>query len=216
MAHTDMTENSNVLRSLNPRLPAALGATSPSGSLHSDGEGDLSTIHPPQIQQSQQPGQEGPDQAAGVKEMYLAVNKLFDKGSPEFPIVLDNDAAGESNSINNTQYSGGLQEYQDDDLNAAGMRAFSVDNTGGIYNNSFLKQDEPYDDVGMRNRPPATRKRKYALFTDTITSIKVLDHTSTLASEDSRSVKRRSAQPQAESLAPSFVCTLTSTTATPP
>ncbi|KAF2176313.1 hypothetical protein K469DRAFT_28909 [Zopfia rhizophila CBS 207.26] len=60
----------------------------------------------------------------------------------------------------------------------------------------------------MRNRPSATRKRKYAPFANTITSsVEVLDHTSTPASEDSRSAKRRSAQPQAESLAPSPVCT---------
>lgn len=69
----------------------------------------------------------------------------------------------------------------------------------------------------MRNRPSATHKRKYASFADTITSsIEAPDHTSKPASEDSRSAKRRSAQPQAESLAPSPVCIPTSPTMTPP
>ncbi|KAF2184241.1 hypothetical protein K469DRAFT_179540 [Zopfia rhizophila CBS 207.26] len=49
-----------------------------------------------------------------------------------------------------------------------------------------------------------------------ITPIELPDHTSTLASEDFRPVKRRSAQPQVESLTPSSVYILTSTTATPP
>jgi hypothetical protein len=53
----------------------------------------------------------------------------------------------------------------------------------------------------------ATRKWEYASFAD--------DHTSELASEDSRSAKRRSAPSQAESLARSAVCTSTSTTTTP-
>ena len=47
-----------------------------------DGEGDLSTIPPPQIPQSQQPGQEGPCQTAGVEEMDLDVDGLFDGSSP--------------------------------------------------------------------------------------------------------------------------------------
>ncbi|KAF2193642.1 hypothetical protein K469DRAFT_239852 [Zopfia rhizophila CBS 207.26] len=64
----------------------------------------------------------------------------------------------------------------------------------------------------MTSRPSATGKRKYALFADTITTVEVADLTSKLASEDSCSAKRRKlAQPQAESLAPSSVCTPTST-----
>ncbi|KAF2177361.1 hypothetical protein K469DRAFT_375375 [Zopfia rhizophila CBS 207.26] len=207
---TDLSD-SNALRSLYLRLPAAVGADGPS-----DSEGDLSTVPPPQIAQSQQPGQEGPDKAAGVEVMDLAVDRLFNRSSPEFPLALDNDAAGASHRIDDIQSSGGPREYQDDDLDAAGMRAFSVENTGGVYNYSFPEQDEPYDNVGMGNQPSATRKRKYALFDDTITSsVEMLDHTSKPDSEDSRSAKRRSAQSQAESFAPSPVCTLTSTTTLP-
>ncbi|KAF2179510.1 hypothetical protein K469DRAFT_694017 [Zopfia rhizophila CBS 207.26] len=210
---TDLSD-SNALRSLDPGLPAAVGAASPSSSLHL---GDLSTVPPPQIPQSQQPGQALPGQAAGVEEMDLAIDGLFNGSSPEFPLVLDDDAAGVSHNIDDIQSSSGPREYQDDDLDAAGMRAFSVENMGGVYNDSFPEQDKPYDDVGMRTRPSATRKRKYASFTNTITSsVEVPDHTSTPASEDSRSAKRRSVQPQAESLAPSPVCILTSMMTMPP
>ncbi|KAF2191760.1 hypothetical protein K469DRAFT_341777 [Zopfia rhizophila CBS 207.26] len=208
---TDLADT-NASRSLDPGLPAAVGADGPSGSPRLESEGDLSTVPPPQIAQSQQPGQAGPDKAAGVEVMDLAVDGLFDGSSPEFPLALDDNAAGASHSIDDVQSSGGLREYQDDDLDAAGMRAFSVENTGGVYNYSFPEQDEPCDDVGMRNRPSATRKRKYALFDDTITSsVEVLDHTSRPDSEDSRSAKRRLAQPQAESYTPSPVYTPMST-----
>jgi hypothetical protein len=47
-----------------------------------DGEGDLSTIPPPQIPQSQQPSQEGPCPTADVEEMDFTVNGLFDGSSP--------------------------------------------------------------------------------------------------------------------------------------
>ncbi|KAF2194677.1 hypothetical protein K469DRAFT_686662 [Zopfia rhizophila CBS 207.26] len=136
----------------------------------------------------------------------LLVSRSLDPGLPA-PILaniyclmeavqVENDAAGE-NSIDDTQSSGGPQEYQDDDLDTASMRAFSRENTEGI----FPEQDEPYDDVGIRNRPSVTQ---------------VLDHTLKPASEDSRSAKRQSAQPQAESLPTSPVCILTSTTTSPP
>ncbi|KAF2178266.1 hypothetical protein K469DRAFT_334460 [Zopfia rhizophila CBS 207.26] len=208
---TDLSD-SNALRYLDPGLPAAVEATSPSGSLLLDGEGDLSTV-PPQIPQSHQPSQEGPDHAAGVEEMDLVIDGLFNRSSPEFPLVPDDDTAGASHNIDDIQSSGGPREYQDDDLDTASMRAFSVEDTGGVYNDSFPEQDEHYDGVGMRNQPSATRKRKYAPFADTIiSSVEVLDHTSTSVLEDSRSAKRRSAQPQAESLASSPVCTPTSTT----
>jgi hypothetical protein len=42
---TDLLD-SNALRSLDPGLPATVGATGPLGSLHLDGEGDLSTVPP--------------------------------------------------------------------------------------------------------------------------------------------------------------------------
>ncbi|KAF2180908.1 hypothetical protein K469DRAFT_266507 [Zopfia rhizophila CBS 207.26] len=118
----------------------------------------------------------------------------------EFPLVLDDDAAGANHILEDIQSSGGQREYQDDDLDAADMRAFSVENTGGVYNDNFPEQK----DVSVTSLPSATRKRNYTLFADTITSKP--------ASKDSRLVKRwRSAQPQVESLVPSPVCTPTST-----
>lgn len=52
----------------------------------------------------------------------------------EFPLVLEDDAAGASHSIGDIQSGGGWPEYQDDGLDAASMRAPSVENTGGVYN----------------------------------------------------------------------------------
>ncbi|KAF2804376.1 uncharacterized protein BDZ99DRAFT_502583 [Mytilinidion resinicola] len=79
------------------------------------------------------------------------------------------------------------------------------------------RDDSPalYDNVGMRNWPSATHERNYAPFADATTSMEVLDPTSKPASEDSRSAKQLSAQPQAESLAPSPVHTPMSTTPPP-
>ncbi|KAF2182688.1 hypothetical protein K469DRAFT_231262 [Zopfia rhizophila CBS 207.26] len=184
---------------------------SPLGSLHQDCEAGLEAISL-QIPQSHQPNKEGVDQAAGVEEMNLAVERLFDGSSPEFPSVLDDDAAGASHSIGDIESGGGPREYQGQDLDAAGMRALSVENTGGVYNDSLPEQDEPHD-VDMMSRSSATDKRKYASFADTITSsVELADLTSKPASDDSCSVKRRRlAQPQTESFVPSPVCIPTST-----
>ncbi|KAF2804449.1 uncharacterized protein BDZ99DRAFT_481262 [Mytilinidion resinicola] len=116
---------SNALRSLDPEPLVAVGATSPS-----DGEGDFSTISPPQILQTQQPGQEGPCLTA---DMDLAVDG-FNRSSLEFAFVLDNFAAGASPGMDDTQSSGQPREYQDNSLDAAGMRAFSVESTAPAYN----------------------------------------------------------------------------------
>ncbi|KAF2185532.1 hypothetical protein K469DRAFT_750282 [Zopfia rhizophila CBS 207.26] len=96
-----------------------------------------------------------PALAIGVEEMNLAVERLFNESSLEFPLVLDDNAAGASHSIGDIESGGGLQEYQDDDLDAAGMCALAVENTGGVYNDSLPEQDEPHDDVGITTRPSA-------------------------------------------------------------
>ncbi|KAF2181420.1 hypothetical protein K469DRAFT_713853 [Zopfia rhizophila CBS 207.26] len=77
---TDLSD-SHALRSLDPGLPAAVEAAGPSCLLQPDGEGDFGTVPPPQIPQSQQPSQKGPDHAAGVEEMNLAVDGLFNGSS---------------------------------------------------------------------------------------------------------------------------------------
>jgi hypothetical protein len=147
----------------------------------------------------------------------------------EFAYVLDNVAAEASHCMDDIQSSGQPREYQDNDLNAASMRAFSVEGAIPVYNGEqsscglkepiltpfediFSEQGVPCNDVEMKNRLSATRKRKHAFFADTPASIEELDYTSRPASEDSRSTKRRSVQPQTESLAPSPACTPTSTT----
>ncbi|KAF2741702.1 hypothetical protein M011DRAFT_482317 [Sporormia fimetaria CBS 119925] len=84
------------------------------------------------------------------------------------------------------------------------MSSFSVENVGGVYNNDVPEQDNLYVDVGMGTQPLATRKRTYA------SSAEVLD------SEDSRSAKRRSARPQSDIIAPSPMCTPTTSPPPPP
>ncbi|KAF2179121.1 hypothetical protein K469DRAFT_695025 [Zopfia rhizophila CBS 207.26] len=119
----------------------------------------------------------------------LAVEQLFDRSR----LGLDDDAAGTRHGMGNIESGGGPPEYQDDDLDAAGMRALSVEDTEGVDNDSLLEQDESvYDDISITSGPLTTRKRKSALFADTITSlVEVLDRTSKPASEDSCSAKRR-------------------------
>jgi hypothetical protein len=51
----------------------------------------------------------------------------------EFAFVLDEGAAGASHSIDNIQSSSQPREYQDNDLNAAGMHAFSVESMAPMY-----------------------------------------------------------------------------------
>ncbi|KAF2177531.1 hypothetical protein K469DRAFT_357228 [Zopfia rhizophila CBS 207.26] len=191
---------------------AQVKVAGPPGSLHQDCEGGLKAISL-QIPQSHQSNKEEADQGAGVEEMNLAIKRLFDGSSPELPLALDDDATGASHSIGDTESGGGPRKYQDHNLDAAGMCALSMGNTGGVYNDSLPEQDEPHDDASMISRPSATCKRKYASFTGTITpSVEVADVTSKPASEDCCSAKRRRlAQPQAESPVPSPVCTPTST-----
>ena len=83
-----------------------------------------------------------------------------------------------------------------------------------VFEDSLPERDEPlHEDLGMTSRPSITRKRKRTSSADTaISSVEVLDLTSEPALEDSRSAKRRrSAQPQGESLVSSPVCTPKST-----
>jgi len=52
----------------------------------------------------------------------------------DFPLVLDEDAAGASHGIDDVESSGRPREYQDDDLDAADMHAFSMESTASVYN----------------------------------------------------------------------------------
>ncbi|KAF2188062.1 hypothetical protein K469DRAFT_685383 [Zopfia rhizophila CBS 207.26] len=95
------------------------------------------------------------------------------------------------------------------------MREFSVESTGGESNDSVLEQDELCDNVGIRNQPCSTRKRKYVLFANTITSAEMLGSAFTPALERLLFSKKRLAQPQAESPSLSPVRIPTSTTLKP-
>ena len=77
-----------------------------------------------------------------------------------------------------------------------------------IFKDSLPERDKPlYKDLGITSRLSIIRKRKYTLSTNTaISSVEVPDLTSELALKDSYLVKRRrSAQPQAESLISSSI-----------
>jgi hypothetical protein len=52
----------------------------------------------------------------------------------EIPVVLNDDAARASHDIDNIQSSHRQRECQDDDLDAAGMRTFSMENMTALYN----------------------------------------------------------------------------------
>ncbi|KAF2175215.1 hypothetical protein K469DRAFT_756367 [Zopfia rhizophila CBS 207.26] len=100
---------------------------------------------------------------------------------------------------------------QHDDLDAAGMRALSLENSEGVCHKRPLEQDKPlYDDLGMISGPSVTRKRKCPSSADMIiSSVEVLDLTLELDPEDSRSAKRqRPAKQRAESLVSDPVSTL--------
>ncbi|KAF2257932.1 hypothetical protein CC78DRAFT_162207 [Lojkania enalia] len=180
----------------NRGLLATAGAAPPPGLRHLDGKGDFNTVLPPQIPQSQQ--------AVGVEDIRLVGDRDFDGISPEFPILLDDDAVLESDSIADTQSTDRVRDDLNADLDAACMSSFSAENVGGVYNNDAPEQDELYVDVGMGTQPLATRKRTYA------SSAEVLD------SEDSRSAKRRSSRPQSDIIAPSPMCTPTTPPPPPP
>ncbi|OCK78463.1 hypothetical protein K432DRAFT_394768 [Lepidopterella palustris CBS 459.81] len=207
---------------------ALASATSHPGLVHPDGEGGLAAISPPQILQSHQPDRQAAGQAAGVGEMDLTVDGLFDGSSLEFPLVPEDDAAGASHSIRDIESGGGPQEYHDDDLDAvvrnrgcsverqdrqmaAGMRALSAENTESLYNDALPEQDKPFhNDLSITS---VTRKRKVPLSADAIiSSADVLDLTPKPAPKDSYSAKRRRpAQPWAGSLVSSPLRTPKST-----
>ncbi|ORX89566.1 hypothetical protein BCR34DRAFT_595112 [Clohesyomyces aquaticus] len=99
----------NALRPLDLGLLAAVGAASPLGSLRLD-----------------------------IEETGLVRDRVRDGISLEFPILLDNNAALESDSIANTLSISSLRDDLDVDLDVASMRSFFIENVGGVYN----KQDE--------------------------------------------------------------------------
>ncbi|OCK98226.1 uncharacterized protein K441DRAFT_315895 [Cenococcum geophilum 1.58] len=168
----------------------------------------------------------GADHATGVTKANSAINGVFDRSSPEFPLLLEsdtaeeNDAAEESDGTTDVEPDNGEPDYQENgydaaagseeysagqhgDRDAAGVRALSIDDTESVRHKSSQAQDEPLlDDIGVTGGPSVTRKWTRALSADTIiSSVEVLDLMPQPNLEDSRLMKRRRlAKRRAESL----------------
>ncbi|KAH8708395.1 hypothetical protein GQ44DRAFT_466355 [Phaeosphaeriaceae sp. PMI808] len=203
--------DSNASGSLNPGVSALFGADA-SGSLDYDVVGGLSAASesekPEHYQSDQESLNEGTSDDSSVAKTNSALNRLFDGSSLEFPLILESDAAEEHHSTTQVKPSNGTSDYQEngyhaavrtegfragrhDNLDAASMRALSVEGMDGIRHKSSPAEDEPLN-VKVMSRLPLTRKRTCRSSGDTmISSAEVLDITSEPELEGPRLPKRR-------------------------
>ncbi|KAF2802881.1 uncharacterized protein BDZ99DRAFT_548099 [Mytilinidion resinicola] len=187
--------NSDASRSLDPAVPALLGAADAS-----DVVGGLSGASELEKPEHYQSGREslnrGTDYATSVEKVNLAVNGFFDGSSRKHHSTQVKLSHGYHAAASTEGYRAG--EHGD----ATSMRALSVGDMEGIRHEPSLAEDEsPFGDVDMTSRSPLTCKRTHRLSVDTIiSSAEVPDFTSEPELEDSRLAKRQRSELQAESL----------------
>ncbi|KAH8708423.1 hypothetical protein GQ44DRAFT_731613 [Phaeosphaeriaceae sp. PMI808] len=224
--------DSNASGSLDPGVSALFGADA-SGSLDYDVVGGLGAASesekPEHYQSDQESLDEGTNHDSSVAKTNSALNRLFDGSSLEFPLILESDAAEEYHSTTQVKPSNGASDYQEngyhaavrtegfrtgqhDNLDAASMRALSVEvsSVPAPVKESILTsskesspaEDEPLFNVEVISRLPLTHKRTCRSSSDTmIPSAGVPDITPEPELEDPRLPKRRRpSERQAESL----------------
>ncbi|KAH8688595.1 hypothetical protein GQ44DRAFT_734520 [Phaeosphaeriaceae sp. PMI808] len=203
--------DSNASGSLDPGVSALFGADA-SGSLDYDVVGGLGAASesekPEHYQSDQESLDEGTNHDSSVAKTNSALNR-FDGSSLEFPLILESDAAEEHHSTMQVKPSNGASDYQEngyhaavrtegfragqhDNLDAASMRALSVEGTDGIRHKSSPAEDEPLFNAEVMSRLPLTHKRTCRSSGDTmISSAGVSGITSEPELEDPRLPKRR-------------------------
>ncbi|KAF1975440.1 hypothetical protein BU23DRAFT_566567 [Bimuria novae-zelandiae CBS 107.79] len=142
----------------------------------------------------------GTDHVARVTEADLAIVRLLDRSSRNFPLIVESDEAEGHHSATDVEPSNGASNCQDNgyrasagnggysaaqhgDLDAVGERAFSIEDVENICPDSLLAQDELLlGDIDVTDELSAIRKR---------TRPEALDVMPESALEDPCSLKRR-------------------------